>query len=164
MQPINVLLIAEDEDFSEILTNRLCSWGFAATATSNRDEAMEAILLSRPDVVLLSLRVGHGHDLDTLSLIKNINPAIEVILLTCRGTAITGMKGVEQGAFDCIHQPIDLGLLIEKIRLAHARRSLPGDSFAVPLLLPWLAGGEWNDLSALVYSCIQILLEGLLPI
>lgn len=157
MQKISVLIIAEDEDFSDILTDRLRSWGFNATAAGSRQEAMEALLLARPDVVVLSLRAGHGHDLDTLRLIKQQDPTIEVILLTCKGTAITGMKGVEQGAFDCLPQPIDLGVLIEKIRLAHARRSLPDDSITVPLLLPLLAREDWPDLYAALLACLQAL-------
>ena len=56
MYHIRVLIIAEDEDFSDILTDRLCSRGFDATAAGNRQEAMEAILQARPDVVVLSLR------------------------------------------------------------------------------------------------------------
>jgi len=157
MQHIKVLIIAEDEDFSDILTDRLRSWGFDASAAGNRQEAMEAILQAHPDVVVLSLRAGHGHDLETLRLIKLQNPAIEVILLTCKGTAITGMKGVEQGAIDCLPQPIELGLLIEKIRLAHARRSLPDDSITVPLLLPLLAGEEWAELYTSLLACLHAL-------
>ena len=161
MQHIRVLIIAEDEDFSDILTDRLRSWGFDASAAGNRQEAMEAILLARPDVVVLSLRAGHGHDLDTLRQIKLQDPTIELILLTCKGTAITGMKGVEQGALDCLPQPIDLGLLIEKIRLAHARRSLPDDSVTVPLLLPLLAAEDWSELYTALIACLHALPDNL---
>jgi len=164
MQSIKVLLIAGEPEFSDILTDRLRSWGFAAVAAGNREEAMEAIALSRPDVVVLSLRAGHGHDLDTLRLIKNLDPAIEVLLLTCKGTAIDGMKGVEQGALDCLPQPIDLGVLIEKIRLAHARRTLPGDRAAVPLLAPLLAGNDWPEMCATLLTCLQSLPERLFPL
>lgn len=163
MQHIRVLIIAEDDDFSDILTDRLRSWGFDASAAGNRQEAMEAILLARPDVVVLSLRAGHGHDLDTLRQIKLQDPTIEVILLTCKGTAITGMKGVEQGALDCLPQPIDLGVLIEKIHLAHARRCLPDDSITVPLLLPLLASEDWAEVFTALLDCLHAL-PGTLPL
>jgi len=157
MQEIKVLIIAEEPDFSDILTDRLRSWGFAAVAAGSGEEAMEAIVLSRPDVVVLSLRAGHGHNLDTLRMIKNLDPTIEVILLTCKGTAIAGMKGVERGAFDCLPQPIELGLLIEKIRLAHARRTLPRGSFAVPLLLPFLTADDWPEMYHALLTCLHAL-------
>jgi DNA-binding NtrC family response regulator len=134
MQEIKVLIISEEREFTDILTDRLRSWGFIANSAGSGDEAMAMITQSRPDVVVLSLRSGHGHDLETLSMIKNMDAAIEVILLTCKGTAIAGMKGIEQGAVDCMHQPIELGVLIEKIRRAHAQRSAPGmRGFGLPL-------------------------------
>ena len=140
MQEIKVLIISEEPEFTDILTDRLRSWGFTANSAGSGDEAMSMINQSRPDVVVLSLRSGHGHDLDTLNVIKNLDATIEVILLTCKGTAIAGMKGIEQGAFDCMHQPIELGVLIEKIRRAHAQRSAPGiKGFGVPLLPSMLA-------------------------
>jgi DNA-binding response OmpR family regulator len=162
MQAIKVLIIAEEPEFSDILTDRLRSWGFAAVAAGNRAEAMEALVLSPPDVVVLSLRAGHGHDLETLRLIRNFDPAIEVILLTCKGTAITGMKGMERGAFDCLPQPIELGVLIERIRLAHARHNLPDNSSAMPLLLPLLSVDDWTELGTALLSFLQTLPEGLL--
>lgn len=126
MQEIKVLIISEEPEFTDILNDRLRSWGFIANSAGSGDEAVLMIIQSRPDVVVLSLRSGHGHDLATLSMIKNLDATIEVILLTCKGTAIAGMKGIEQGAFDCMNQPIELGALIEKIRRAHAQRSVPG--------------------------------------
>lgn len=121
MQEIKVLIISKETEFTDILTDRLRSWGFTANSAGGGDEAISMITQSRPDVVVLSLRSGHGHDLDTLNVIKNLDATIEVILLTGKGTAIAGMNGIEQGAFDCMHQPIELGVLIEKIRRAHAR-------------------------------------------
>lgn len=140
MQEIKVLIISEEPEFTDILTDRLRSWGFAANSAGGGDEAMSMIAQSRPDVVVLSLRSGHGHDLDTLSMIKNLDATIEVLLLTCKGTALAGMKGIEQGAFDCMHQPIELGVLIEKIRRAHAQKSAPGiRGFGLPLFPSILA-------------------------
>ena len=161
MQEIKVLIIAEEPEFSDILTDRLRSWGFAAVAAGNGEEAMEAITLARPDVVVLSLRAGHGHDFETLSMIKSRDAAIEVILLTCKRTTITGMQGVERGAFDCLPQPIELGVLIEKIRRAHARRFVPRGSSVVPLFLPLLSTEDGADFFAAFLTCLQSLSEGL---
>jgi DNA-binding NtrC family response regulator len=123
MQKISVLVVDEDREFSTILSDRLCSWGFAATSANSSEEAMASIVLQRPAVVVLSLRAGHVHGLDTLSLIKDLDPAIEVILLTGKGTGRAGMQGIERGAFDCLPQPVELGILIEKIRQACGQSS-----------------------------------------
>ncbi|MDY0390025.1 response regulator transcription factor [Desulfobulbus oligotrophicus] len=118
MQPVRVLTIAEDEEFSDILTDRLRSWGFDATAADNRREALETVLVRPPDVVVLNLRAEHDDDLETLRLLRSRNRNIEVILLICKGATTTGIRGLELGAFDSLPQPVELGELIEKIHLA----------------------------------------------
>ena len=116
MQKIKVLIIDNELEFMSILTDRLCSWGFAATSAANREEVLEALTSARPEVVVLGLRGRDSQALDTLRMIKTIDPSIEVILLIGKGAAIAGMQGMEQGAFDCIAHPIELGVLIEKIK------------------------------------------------
>jgi DNA-binding response OmpR family regulator len=112
------LIIDEESEFTSILTDRLRSWGFEASAANSEEDALEALTISRPDVVVLCLKAQDNKGFDILCKIKALDPAIEVILLTGKGTAITGMKGIERGAFDVLPQPIELGVLIDKIRLA----------------------------------------------
>lgn len=123
MTDIKVLIIAKEPDFTDILTDRLRSWGFSVTSAASGDEAIAIITQFRPHVAVLSLRSGHGHNLETLSLIKGMDNDIEIILLTSKGTSLAGMQGIERGAFDCMRQPIELGVLIEKIRQAYAQRA-----------------------------------------
>ena len=118
MKTIKVLIIDEDSEFTSILTDRLGSWGLEASAANGEEDALEALTTSRPDVVVLSLKAQDNKGFDILCKIKALYPATEVILLTGKGTALTGMKGIERGAFDVLSQPIELGLLIDKIRLA----------------------------------------------
>lgn len=116
MHPIKVLIVDEEPEFTTILADRLCSWGFAATAANSREEVLEALTSSRPKVVVLGLQDRDTKGLDILRMIKARDPGIEVILLVGKGAAIAGMRGMEQGAADCLSQPIELGVLIDKIK------------------------------------------------
>lgn len=116
MHEIKVLIVDEEPEFTSILVDRLCSWGFAAAAANSRDEVLEALNAFRPGVVVLGLQDRDTKGLDILRMIKAFDPAIEVILLVNKGAAIAGMRGMEQGAADCLSQPIELGVLIDKIR------------------------------------------------
>ena len=164
MRAIKVLIVDDEPDFTDILTDRLRSWGFVASSAANGAEAMEALAVSRPDVVILSLRAGHGHELETLSMIKNQDPAIEVLLLTGKGTALAGMQGIERGAFDCLPQPIELGVLIEKIRLAHARHrpELGSNGVGMALLLPVLSAGSGSEWLSSLLVCLQAFSESII--
>ena len=116
MREIKVLIVDEEPEFTSILVDRLCSWGFAATAANSREEVLESLTTFRPGVVVLGLQDRDTKGLDILRMIKALDPAIEVILLVNKGAAIAGMRGMEQGAADCLSQPIELGVLIDKIR------------------------------------------------
>jgi DNA-binding response OmpR family regulator len=117
-QPIKVLIIDREPEFASILTERLHSWGFAASAAHGKEEALDALADFDPKVVVLGLQDKDSGGLELLSMIKAFNPAIEVLLLIGKGMAIAGMQGIERGAFDYIPQPIELGVLIGKIRKA----------------------------------------------
>ena len=123
MQVIKVLIVDSEPEFTSILTDRLRSWGFAATAVNSSDEVLEALSTFGPEVVVLGLHGKDSKALDPLHIIKACNPAIEVILLAAKGTGIIGMQGIARGAFDCLDQPLELGVLIEKIREAAGVRS-----------------------------------------
>lgn len=118
MLAIKVLIVDNEPEFTSILTDRLSSWGFAATAVNSSDEVLEALSLFAPEVVVLGLDGKDSHALGPLHVIKAFDPAIEVILLAAKGMAIVGMEGLARGAFDCLPQPIELGVLIDKIRAA----------------------------------------------
>jgi len=116
--PIKVLIIDREPEFASILTERLQSWGFTASAAHGKEEALDALADFAPKVVVLGLQDKDSGGLELLSMIKAFNPAIEVLLLIGKGMAIAGMQGIERGAFDYIPQPIELGVLIGKIRKA----------------------------------------------
>jgi DNA-binding NtrC family response regulator len=116
MHAVKVLIVDEEPEFTSILADRLCSWGFAASAANSREEVLESLTASRPGVVVLGLQDRDTKGLDMLGMIKALDPAIEVILLVGKGAAIAGMRGMEQGAADCLFRPIELGVLIDKIR------------------------------------------------
>lgn len=123
MRSVRVLIIDEEPEFTSILTDRLNSWGFAAVGINNREEVLESLTAVRPEVAILGVKAGERRGLELLSMIKSADPSIEVILLTGKGGTIAGMGGMERGAFDVLVHPIELGVLIERIREAAAAGS-----------------------------------------
>jgi DNA-binding NtrC family response regulator len=158
MQPIKVLIVDDEPDFTEILADRLRSWGFSVAVAANDLEVLETIAQDRPDVVLISLQSGQGRGLDTLRIIKDRDQSIEVLLLTGKGTALAGMAGMRLGAFDCLPQPLELGLLIDKIKTAcgQGRESPPRSSLALAAPTVFSLAGDgscgwlWSEMVSLL--------------
>ncbi|HSR36590.1 MAG TPA: response regulator [Desulfurivibrionaceae bacterium] len=119
MAMIPVLIIDDEHDFAVTLAERLQLRNFEAKAVGSADEAM-ALLQDgwRPAVVIVDLKMPGLDGIETLSLIKQHDSTIEVILLTGHGSTNAGIEGMNKGLFDYLMKPVDIGELVEKIELA----------------------------------------------
>ena len=153
MQPIKVLIVDDEVDFTDIVTDRLRSWGFLAAAVADGEDALDAIDCSRPDVVVLNLDDARGDGLETLRLIREQDPDVAILLLLGKGMAKAGMEGMRLGAFDCLPQPLELGLLIKKIRQAHGHEAAdPASGIGLALVLPWSLPLEIEEILACLWG------------
>jgi len=62
--------------------------------------------------------------LETLKQLKEINPDLQVILLTGHGTIDKGVEAMKLGAMDFVEKPADFKELLEKIKKAKDKRML----------------------------------------
>ncbi len=119
MKPIHVLIITQESEFADVLTDHLNSWGFAATSADREEEAMEILGHTSYGVVVLGIDGTDQKWLQTLDRIREQQPTCKVILLAGKGAAMTALAGIRHGAFDVITHPIELGVLCEAIRRAY---------------------------------------------
>ncbi len=92
-------------------------------AVSQAEDALTFIRSDPPDVVLLDLRMPGMDGIEVLRIIKQINPSIEVIMLTGHGDTQTVEQGMKSGAFQYVMKPIDIGELILRIDKAVKKRN-----------------------------------------
>ncbi|MCU0691500.1 MAG: response regulator [Polyangiaceae bacterium] len=59
--------------------------------------------------------------LEALKLIRRQRPAIQVILITGHGSSEDGENGLREGAYDYVVKPIDIEVLVSKMREAAKR-------------------------------------------
>lgn len=117
MNPIQVLLVDDEEDLSSVLAERLEIRGFAAVGVISSDEALKLIEQRKFDVVVVDVKMPGIGGLELMRRIKKSNPDTQVILFTGHGSHKEGEQGISEGAFDCLIKPIkieDLALKIEK--------------------------------------------------
>jgi DNA-binding NtrC family response regulator len=120
---VRVLLVDDEKEFVDTLAERLQTRGFKVAAAYSGDDCLAALKKEHVDVVILDVLMPGRDGIVTLREIKQINPLIEVIMLTGHGTVDTAINGLKLGAYDYLKKPTETKDLIEKILRAYARKS-----------------------------------------
>ena len=119
---MKVLVVDNEQEFASTLAARLQLRKIEAESVFSGAEALAAVPLFMPDVIILDLQMPDMSGLEVLSQVKTLDPSIEVILLTGHGSFDAGLTSMELGAFDYIIKPVDLTQLMDKITEAYKKR------------------------------------------
>jgi len=123
MNGINVLLVDDEIAFVETMAKRLTKRGLQVVSAFNGNEALEKLGSSATtDVVILDVKMPGMDGIETLKVIKQNHPLVEVIMLTGHATVETAIEGMKQGAFDYLMKPCDMAQLMEKVNEAASKK------------------------------------------
>lgn len=117
-----VLLVDDEEQFVDVLAQRLETRGFHVSTAFNGDDAIAYVEAHDVDVVILDVLMPGRNGIETLQEIRRIRPITEVIMLTGHGTVETAIQGMKFGAYDYLMKPTDTAELVEKITAARQRK------------------------------------------
>jgi len=120
----NVLLVDDEEQFLEALSSRLETRGYRVDTVTTGEDAVELVKGKNFDAIVLDLAMPGLNGLETLKLIKEKRPDLEIIMLTGHATVTSGIEAMKMGAEDFIEKPVDLKTLLEKIGEAKHKRML----------------------------------------
>jgi DNA-binding NtrC family response regulator len=119
----NILLVDDEKPFLETMTRRLAKREFITASASSGHEAIK--LLEKNDeleVVVLDVKMPEMDGLQTLKIIRQRFPLVEVIMLTGHATIESAIEGMKLGAFDYLMKPCEMEELISKVREAAAKK------------------------------------------
>jgi len=116
-QKILKLLLVDDEDaFRQATSRTLSRRGFIVNEAASGEEALEAIGVEKPDIILLDLKMPGMSGIETLQRIRRIEPLLPVIILTGHGDFDSAMAGIKLEVIDFIQKPVDVDQLSNRIR------------------------------------------------
>jgi DNA-binding NtrC family response regulator len=119
---VKVLLVDDEVEFASALAERLKLRDFDTHAVSSAEDAITEVRKNPPDIVLLDYRMPGTDGIEILKIIKEIEPAIEVIMLTGLQDTLSMEEGMKSGVFEYMVKPVDIGELVVKINLAQKKR------------------------------------------
>jgi DNA-binding NtrC family response regulator len=120
----SVLLVDDEMDFLEAMSERMTARGMEVTTASSATEAIEIIEKLSFDAIILDFQMPGMDGMEALKAIKAKRPESQIILLTGYATVEKGVEAMKVGATDFIEKPADLEALSEKIKKAKAERML----------------------------------------
>ena len=116
---IKVLCIDDEADIRQLLVEELSDAGLNVIEAENGQEGLEKIIAHWPDIVIcdVSMPVMSGHELMAELQINHPEfSKIPFIMLTAMADRQNMIAGLESGVDDYITKPLDLDLLIAKVR------------------------------------------------
>ena len=116
---IRVLLVDDEPDFVESLSQRLQIKDFYVQTSLSGDEAINLIKKQDFDVIVLDVLMPGKDGIETLREIKTMKPLLHVIMLTGHATVETGIEGMKLGAYDYLIKPVETDELADKIAKAY---------------------------------------------
>jgi DNA-binding NtrC family response regulator len=130
-----ILVVDDDPSILSAFEQLLTGQGYEVSQAQHGQEALDLLRGSRPDLVIMDIRMPGLGGLETLQGIKEIDRRLPVIIITGHGTMETAVRAIKLGAVDYHVKPLDPEELLESIagtlesvRLMDRRVEMDGDS------------------------------------
>jgi DNA-binding NtrC family response regulator len=117
-----ILIVDDEQDFLNIISDRLTARDMNVSTASSAKTAIKKIDEESFDAVVLDLQMPEMDGLETLKIMKEKNPDLQVILLTGHATVEKGIEAMKLGAMDLIEKPADLATIVDRIKRAKAEK------------------------------------------
>ena len=115
---LRILLADDERDFVETLAERLELRGYSVRVVYDGLAALRAAVEEMPDVVVLDLLTPGLPGDEVLRRLKNVQPALPVLLLTGHAAVDeTGVSPVSQ-AYACLTKPLSFNTFLETLESA----------------------------------------------
>lgn len=123
MDTFRIMVVDDEVDFLETIVNRLKKRKLDAIGVTSGEKAIALLKEQLFDVIILDVKMPEGMDgIETLREIKNIQPLVEVLLLTGHASVETSIEGMKLGAFDYLLKPMKFEELIIKMAAAFEKK------------------------------------------
>jgi two-component system NtrC family response regulator len=113
-----ILVVDDEETQREMLGGFLKKEGYSISLADSGEEALKICQDKFFEVALIDLKMPGMDGIELLSKLKEINPEIQVIVMTAYASIETAVVAMKKGAFNYVNKPVDLEELRINIKKA----------------------------------------------
>jgi two-component system response regulator CpxR len=120
-----ILVIDDDIELCELLTEYLYPQGFEVVAAHQAQAGLGLALAKDHDLVILDVMLPGLNGFEVLGRIRAAHCSVPVLMLTARGEEMDRITGLEMGADDYLAKPFNPRELLARIRAIQRRSESP---------------------------------------
>lgn len=106
--PYRILIVDDEDNVRRMLATAFSLLGHETHCASNGQAALNLFSDTRPDVVVMDIRMPELNGIDALKVMRTQQPRVPVILMTAYAEVETAVEALRCGAFDYVIKPFDL--------------------------------------------------------
>jgi DNA-binding NtrC family response regulator len=119
-----ILLVEDKDSLRAMLRHALEAQGHTVVEARDQPEAVQALRVVRPGVVLSDMRLPQGDGFGVLKAAKELDPELPVIVMTAFGSIQDCVMAMQEGALDFLAKPVDPDHLLLMVERALSMRRL----------------------------------------
>ena len=122
MEDFKVLLVDDEEDFLESLSDRLRLRDVKPDTATNGQEALDRVKSEKPTVIVLDLKMPGMDGMEVLRRVKKAHPRVQIVILTGHGSIDSAVSCTRQGAYSYLQKPCELDDLLSVLTKAYKKQ------------------------------------------
>jgi CheY-like chemotaxis protein/anti-sigma regulatory factor (Ser/Thr protein kinase) len=135
MDDFRILVVDDEADVRETLSQMIESLGYQVSAAESGIEALEMIKAGKVDLIITDLSMPRMTGLELIGNSKRLNPDIPIAVISAYGNVENTTYALTQGAFSFIAKPFKLSQIKDLIRKGRQLRELSLGTYA---LMDWV--------------------------
>jgi len=116
MSAIRIVIIDDNMSSLELLSTALEREDLSIHAANDPREGLQLVRSLRPRMVITDLVMPGMTGLDVLRQVMQIDPTIDLLLMTAHYTTETAVEAIRNGAADYLQKPVKIADLRERVR------------------------------------------------
>ena len=114
----SILIVDDEHAVAEMLRDIFAAEGYAVDGASNGGDAVMLAALSRPDAVILDIKLPDTTGAEVLARVRELDDSIPVVMLSGSDDEDTARALLKAGAMDYIRKPFQFDQLLQAVSLA----------------------------------------------
>ncbi|HRP10245.1 MAG TPA: response regulator, partial [Terricaulis sp.] len=129
----DILIIDDEADIRDLVSGILEDDGHQVRTARDSDEALEAMRRRTPSLIVLDiwLQGSRMDGLELLSMFKEIDPDMPVVVISGHGTIETAVSAIRKGAYDFVEKPFNADRLLLVVQRAMETARLKKENTAL---------------------------------